>query len=770
MKNAFLKITAVLFMFSLNLQAAEPYLVKKGKTKFKIVLSDSPQPVEVSAAKELKTYLDTITKINWTIATEKNVREKDPQILIGNSSRARKFFPEIDPDKVPYDGIEIHLKKNKLLLTGHAQRGTLYAVNTFLEDVLGVRWWTSTEQKVPAYRDFALKPIDISYAPKLIYREAYYKDASDPMFTMRMKCNGALSAKITPEYGDYHRFAYFVHSFYSLIPPRKYFDEHPEWFSEIDGERKHERAQLCLTNEEMRRELTKNAIETLRNRPGAKFISISQNDWHGFCTCDKCNAIAEEEGSQSGLMVKFVNEVAEAIEKEFPDVFVETLAYQYTRKPPKNAKPRHNVIIRLCTIECSFVQPLTGGQNKSLYEDMEGWSKIARQLFVWDYVTNFSSYILPHPNLRVLAPNIRFFVDHGTIGLFEQGDSYCTVGDFVRLRNWLISKLMWNPTLDERKLTREFLDEYYGSSAAPILLAYFDTLLDRAESSGKHIRCFHESTDEWLDYETLCKATAIFDNAIAAAEQEGEAFAERLRRERLPLEHVWLKGYHKFKRYAASKGEKFLGPADPEEACKSFFDLCEKYNVTAYREYDNAKTFADFRDGMLRRFGQPAPIPAEFMNIDPSRRKDIQEYDFKTYNVFGWYSVADDPAASNDRAIRMPGSHNEWGAVTYPVPADDPLFENVGADTKYRIVAYVRCDASVTDGLAMTLGVYNSRERNNPVQKSLTVSDIVGSEYKKIEFEPIQLMPSMSIWFAPPKREGEVEAIYIDRVILIKEN
>ena len=613
MRTVFFKLVIVLFLNVPNLLATNSFLVKKNKTDFRIVLSNTPQMIEETSAKELKAFLDEMTNINWIIAFEKDVPENAPQILVGNSSRAQKFFPEIIQDHIPYDGIEIHLKNNKLLLTGHKQRGTLYAVNTFLEDVLGVRWWTSTEQKVPTYSDFELKPLHISYAPKLINRDAYYYDALDPVFATRLKYNGHFQ-EIPPEYGNHNRFAYYVHSFYSLIPPGKYFNDHPEWFSKINGVRKHERSQLCLTNEAMKKELIINAIETLRKSPGAKFISISQNDWHGFCTCEKCTIIAEEEGSQSGLLIKFVNEVAEEIEKEFPDILVETLAYQYTRKPPKNIKPRHNVIIRLCTIECSFVQPLTASVNQSLREDMEEWRKISKQLFVWDYVTNFPSYILPHPNLRVLGTNIRFFVDHGTIGLFEQGDSYCTVGDFVRMRNWVISKLMWNPNLDENKLIREFLVGYYGVKATPLLLAYFDTLLDKAEATGIHIGCFNENTDEWLNYETLCKATEIFNRAIIVTELANGSdseFVQRLRRERLPIEHVWLMGYYKFKSYAESKGEKFMGPSDPEEACKKFFDLCEKYEVSAYREYDTPEMFADYKDSMLRKFAKPDPVPDE---------------------------------------------------------------------------------------------------------------------------------------------------------------
>jgi len=763
-------LTVILILLTANLNAASTELFKNGKTKFKIVLPDSPQPVEQTAANELKTYLDKITNLNWIIASEKDVPEKAAQILIGNSSRAKKFFPEINQDKIPYDGIEIHLKKNKLLLTGHNQRGTLYAVNTFLEDILGVRWWTSTEQYIPNYKSFKLKPINISYAPKLIYREAYYKDAFEPVFATRMKCNGS-GENISPEYGDHHRFVYFVHSFFPLIPPDKYFSDHPEWFSEINGVRKHEQAQLCLTNEEMFKELTKNALNALRRNPGAKFISISQNDWYGFCTCEKCNKIAEEEGAQSGVLIRFVNKVAEEIEKEFPDVFVETLAYQYTRKPPKLVKPRYNVVIRLCTIECSFVQPLTGEQNKSLKEDMEGWSKIAKQLFVWDYVTNFSSYILPHPNLRVLAPNIRFFVDHGTIGLFEQGDSYCTVGDFVRMRNWVISHLMWNPTLDEKDLKNEFLTGYYGKKATPFILEYFNTLLDKAESTGNHIGCFRENTDDWLDYATLCKATAIFDKAINAAEIESgknSEFVQRLQRERLPIEHVWLKGYYKFKRQAENSGEIFSGTADPVKASENFFAICEKYNVTAYREYNTPTLFAEFRENMFRRFGNPAPAPEEFKNLDPKMWIDVQEFEFQTVNVNNWVSIADDAAASNGRSVRMPGNHYEW-AATVRFDSFEQLFENLADGTKFKIIAYVRCNATVNDGTAMTLGIYDQKERKNVAQKSLSVSEIKGSEYKKIEFDSLQLSQSMYIWFAPPKRAGEVEAVFIDRVIIIKE-
>ena len=765
MKNYIITI-----MFALSLQSCGQYLFEKGSTGYKIVLPDTPLPVEQTAAKELKTYLDEITDINWVIAPEQDVAEDAPQILVGNSARAKKIFPEIVPEKIPYDGIEIHLKGNKLLLTGHKQRGTLYAVNTFLEDILGVRWWTSTEQTVPTRQTFKLKPINISYAPKLIYRESHYKDAHEnPLFATRIKSNGGGGFGIPPEYGGHQQIMYFVHSFHQLIPPAKYFANHPEWFSEIDGVRKHENTQLCLTNDEMRKELTKNAIEALRKSPNAKFISISQNDCFGFCTCEKCNKIAEEEGAQSGPLIWFVNAVAEDIEKEFPEVFVETLAYHYTRKPPKNIKPRNNVVVRFCTIGCSFVQPLTGEQNKAFYDDITDWSKMAKNLFVWDYVTNFAMYMLPHPNYRVLAPNIRFFVDHNTIGLFEQGDIWCPVGDFVRMRNWVISHLMWNPALDEHELIREFLTGYYGKKAAPFLREYFEALINRAESSGVHLGIYRESTDDWLDNETLFRATALFDSAIEAAKQENGAFVERLRRERMPLEVVWLfKGYNSFKQYAKRMGEKFYGPEDPVELWKSFFGMCEKYQVSAYHEGCTPEAFAVLKEMLfLRMSAKSTPAPEEFKNLHSKVWVDYQEYDIQVRDYQIWWGrsrnipVAD-PAASNGRALTLSKERNV--PCTQILLEDCPLFDDADTGTKYKIVVYVRCDAPKEDAPSISIAVYDNREGKTVALKQPNLSDIAGSEYTKIEFDPLPLTPDMSIRFS----NTEVRDVYIDRALVIK--
>ncbi|MDD2244706.1 MAG: hypothetical protein PHR13_08875, partial [Dysgonamonadaceae bacterium] len=212
-------------------------LSNDGITKYVIVIPDSPTIVETTAASELKEHLDQITGAEFVVLHESEVKSPHRLLVVGNSKLARTLLPGVDADKLPYDGIVIETIGDNIVLLGHPVRGTLYAVNTFLEEAAGVRWWTSTESFIPKINKMKVPKLQINYGPRLIYREAFYKDAlSDTKFAARMKCNGDFS-KIESKYGEYHKFQYFVHSFYPILPPQIYFDKHPEWYSLVDGKR-----------------------------------------------------------------------------------------------------------------------------------------------------------------------------------------------------------------------------------------------------------------------------------------------------------------------------------------------------------------------------------------------------------------------------------------------------------------------------------------------------------------------------------------------------
>ena len=600
-------ILSALLLVTAAANAQSVTLTNNNETAYTIVLPDEPTPGEKTAASELQSYLTEITGVAFKTISEKDLPAGAKAIYVGKTNKALKT---VDFSTFKLDEIFMKsLDDGSIILAGHDQRGTLYAVYTFLEDKLGVRWWTDTESTVPKTPNLTIAPLDVRYAPKLTYRETFYRVAfSNPIFAARCKNNGS-HCIISPEYGGHCTYQYFVHSFYNLIPGEKYFKDHPDWFPEINGVRKfgypgwagqpapvreliaslkpeqvhNAGTQLCLSNDEMRAELTKNALEALRKNPNATIISISQNDWHGYCECEKCRALDEAEGTHAASLINFVNKVAEDIEKEFPNVWVDTLAYQYTRKPPKTIKARHNVIVRLCTIECSFLKPLTDVTNKALKDDIEGWAKIAPHLFIWDYTTDFWHYLQPHPNFRVLAPNIRFFVDNNAIGVFEEGDYGTTVGDFVHARSWVIAHLLWNPDLDENALWNEFFVNYYGSKAGSILLKYINFIHDKAMESNVYLRCFMLNTDQWLTPEALNQSGQIVARARDAVKDD-PVLKHRVDVALLSYDLIWVRNYARVKQTVEKSGQPFYGPENPGAVARAIIDLAEKEGTFQYKE------------------------------------------------------------------------------------------------------------------------------------------------------------------------------------------
>lgn len=750
---------AALIVLSPPLQAFD--LSQDGKTDWKIVLPDAPVLVEKTAARELTQHLLAITGAEFPICSQSDLKlnpnEKPVHcIFIGNSS--------LKPKKTwKFDEILIQYADGNLILTGHEKRGCLYAVYSFLQDFIGVRWWAEKESFIPRKPTVTLPDdLNVSYAPQIISREMYHRGAQKTEFSARMKGNGFL----TDEYGGAVRIYNFVHSFYKYIPPEKYFAQHPDWFSEIDGKRTSDRAQLCLTNDELIAELTKNVLEALRKNPETKIIDISQNDWYGFCTCPRCRELDEREGSHAGTLIYMLNKVSEAVEKEFPDVLVETLAYQYTRQAPKTLRPRDNILIRLCTIECSYIQPLSGPQNEKFAQDINDWSKIAKRLFIWDYTTNYNDYIGPHPNLYVLGPNLRFFVQHGAIGLFEEGEG----DDFCELKNWLLMRLMWEPTLDDAALIDEFCRGYYGQQAAPLIKQYWELLIRQAEKQGIYLGCFGMNSAKWLDLETLNKATDCLNKAQKAIEstdgKDSDQF-RRIRKARMSVDFVWLNRFITLRCQANEQGTEFLGPEDPFAALEDFAERTRAFKTLAMTISQTGKVqqYLDGLAGNLKAQDNPPEICKGLPKFS------WVMFDALTFNNYDNAAViVDDPEGWDGKSVQM-GTKVDWNTSFAP-----PV------KGKYRVLASLRIDGELTDeivaGKSATFqvgswGVYDPTDKKGLKSAVLTPKDFLTPDgkfdpkFRWIEMGTVDFQNAAYIWFAH-RHQPEIKAIYVDRVLLIR--
>lgn len=523
-------LTALLVLCAACCVAAPPafLLAKGGKTVYVVSVDPAASPAERRAAEELASFLKQVTGAEFPVVSPDEAGNR-PQLAVGPGA-VKALAPDFSLGGLGEDGILIRSLASPrqpphLLISGGpgAARGTLYAVYTFLEEQAGLRWWTATESTIPSRPDLSVPGnLSVRYVPPIWQRSSYFREGMDPDWSVRNKLNSGSVPMTDAARGGAIEFAgRNCHTFYLLVPPAKYFAEHPEWFAEINGKRVPEGAQLCLTNPEVVKVAAATAAEWLRANPLAKMVAVDQNDYQLHCTCAACKAVDEEEGGPSGTNIRFANAVAAELEAEFPNVWIETFAYEYTRKPPKLTKPRDNVVVRLCSIECDFAHPLSHPNNREFKEDLEGWSRICKQLLIWDYVTNFYHYLQAHPNFGVLGPNIRFFRDHKVKGIFEQGNGQSRGAFGAPLKTWLIAKLLWNPDLDDAKLIDEFLNGYYGP-AAPGLRAYYDLVHDEKVVGDFYMKIAAPPNAPYLAPALLAKSEEIFGRAKTAVADQPE--------------------------------------------------------------------------------------------------------------------------------------------------------------------------------------------------------------------------------------------------------
>ena len=546
------------------------------------------------AAKELADFLKQVTGAQLPVVN--NAPADKPRLLVG-AAAARLADANFTTDGLGADGIVIKTIGNDLILAGGEPRGTLYAVYSFLEDYVGCRWWTSKVSFIPKKSNLSFKNLDVRFVPVLEFRETFWLDAFNGTWAVRNKINGH-HADISVQQGgrwNVNECINWCHTFHNLIPPDKYFDDHPEWFSMIDGVRtpkimaryqgtEYEMpAQLCLTNEQMRLEMVKNLKEKFRENPEMAFFSVSQMDtfpgFDGCCECPACAAVETEEDSPAGLIIRFVNKVAEDIEKDFPDIPIGTLAYGYTKKPPRLVKPRANVIVVLCNSGGNFFTPLQDGIHKDIHDYIGNWSKISKRLWVWDYVTNHSKYVIPHPNLRVLAPNIRFFIANNVKGVFSQGAGASGGAEMAELKAWMTAKLMWNPDLDGQKLVDEFVAGYYGLAAKDIS-AYLNLIHDAVAASGDVFDGWTMPIDaNFLSFEVLNQSW-IYLKAAAEAVKDDPEMRFRIEVAQLPVIHVFVLRWDELRETAAASDTPWPMPDSIKEALDHFREVVRKADIT----------------------------------------------------------------------------------------------------------------------------------------------------------------------------------------------
>ncbi len=612
-----------------RLPVPKAYLDASEMAGWDIVVADDAIASEKYAAEEFQRFFGQATGLDLPVRN--NAETAAGHVYIGPGEAFERSGCAFRTDRMGEEELRIVVKRDRIAIAGGRPRGTLYGVYQFLEDSVGVRFLTPDHTYVPDADELKIPCGRFAYRPPFSFRWSYYRQNTEhPEFAARLRVN-----TVTPDekFGGKTRQNLINHSLYRQLPVSKYGETHPEYFALVRGERKLDVGgggpEPCVTNPEVIEIVAEAVIRELDANPTLQNVSVSQNDNAEYCRCPRCEEINRREGTPMGAHLMFVNAVAERVEKKYPNVKIGTLAYWYTRKAPKTVRPRHNVQIQLCSIECCTLHPIDDpdcARNRNFCRDMREWARICDDIWIWNYNTNFRSYDLPFPNLRSIGPNVRYFLENNAKGLFMQANGNGKTGELCDLRNYIISRVIWNPELDAAELLEEFVRLHYGKAARP-MLDYINMLHDNADQSGLHPGCFPRPEEVGLNPEIARKAFEYFEQALALAEDDD--VRERVEKASICAYKAMIEagGYLQYRDGALCVSDL---PKKYDGLIDRYIALCNKYDMTHAAETASASDYFKLITGAGA--GVPAvrcESPVWNMTVVPSANAQVVELTHK---------------------------------------------------------------------------------------------------------------------------------------------
>ena len=559
---------------------------------WQIVVAEHADPAEQYAAEEFQKLCKQIADLSLKITPEadpgKNV------VCIGRSKTVLQKLPEFFDNDLKDEGLVIRIQKDLIVIAGKSPRGTLYGVYEFFERYLGVRFLTFDHTYIPAQAASTRLSLETyTYDPPFSFRWSYYKENFDhPEFAARLRIN-----TVTPEakLGGNTPQNLINHSLFRQLPAEQYGKSHPEYFALVNGERKLDVGgggpQVCVTHPEVIRIVADSVLAELARNPQLRNISVSQNDNDAYCQCPNCEAINQREGTPMGSHLAFINRIAEVVGQKYPQVKIGTLAYWYTRKPPKTIKPRDNVQIQLCSIECCTMHPIQDSscaKNREFCSDLNEWKKICRDIWIWHYNTDFSFYDLPFPNLHAIGKNVDYFSRNNVHGVFMQANGNGNAGEMCDLRNYVISRCLWHPGQDSWQLAMEFCRQHYAESSQPII-DYLQFVHDVAQTAKEHPSCFAKPPELGLNSEVVQKMTKYFKQAMDLAKTD--EVRRRVEKASIPIYRAMIEAGGRL-HYADGKYT-MQYPAGYENIIDQYLTLCKRHHMTMPDERTNLQQYEE---------------------------------------------------------------------------------------------------------------------------------------------------------------------------------
>ncbi|MBO4345070.1 MAG: DUF4838 domain-containing protein [Victivallales bacterium] len=614
---------------------------KGGKAQCVIATAEGANSFETLAAEDLRNFLGQITGAEFKVVAE--AEAKGCAIYVGQT----KFAAAKGVDFSTFDKEEWMLQEQDgaLIVSGGRPIGTFYGV-WFLLNKLGCHVLTMEQTAVKKNPSLNVRIAEERRKPAFAGRIIYdgfavtstimgipEKDLMDyKMWLLRSGINGKQHRRVQPLYeGDMRRVSTDPqwHTL-GLYVPISLYDKHPEFFSMNEkGVRVRPRTSqaggsVCMSNPEVQeialgnlRRIVKNDREKMprENWPVLYDVTLLDN-YPIICLCPNCKAIIDEEGGNIGLLLRFINHLAENIEKEFSGVMIRTSAYGATGSAlnPKT-KPAKNVLIEVADmfVDCDCFHPLSHEFNKPALDKFEACRKLGAPLAVWDYWNIFFEPPRIETITHAIQPDLQYFHSIGVVSLFLEAErpTY-KPQNFIDMNYFIASRLMMDPYEDVNALIDFFIKEYYGAAADDI-----KTFYEQLSSDVSNYKTLQKGMRSALwDFITPEYTVSTYKmlKAAAAKNPEGSLQRRHVTDEMLPLLWLVISKYFRYKKAFEAEGI----------ALKTLQQDCHDYSVAHMMRFHPtkpdfetpwAKTMRDFQEEFDKVTNKPLPVPDKFKDV-----------------------------------------------------------------------------------------------------------------------------------------------------------
>jgi hypothetical protein len=434
-----------------------------------------------------------------------------------------------------------------------------------------------------------------------------------------------------------------------------------------------------------------------------------------------------------------------------PDARFTFNCYHWSFTPPEGMTIPDYVMPFPMTIHVDYSSPLNKGRNEKLGQDIENWTKIAKNVMIWDHAANWGGFLQPHPNIYPIGESLRWL---GTLpnmwGYFAEGSWETFSAEFSSLRAWMMMRLLWDPTLEVKPLVEEFCRGYYGA-AGPIIASYIDLEHAAVAKSGDVLGEKTQVDLKMYDLDFVTQADKMFTEAEAAV-AGNETMLAHVREARMPVDFVILARRNEYADEAARRH--IAWKPDTENRLARLKQTMKDCKVRSFRQ--------PFLKGELeellaieRRTPEPNPVVSNLAKTDWVELQDL------SINRYTAARIVADPAASDGAAIRMIGKDPTWAMQIKPDKLPKEGLWDVWVDVRVEAEAGHDAEPGIHVGFAPPMSLFTA----------VKIGDLNDGKYHlvKVPGGPFRFENNhgKSIYVAAAAKPF-ITAVYLDRVIAIR--